>query len=136
MMALRSTFVVAERIICCCRTNHLLLQNESFAARLLLSRDFMHSKTLATTRASPLSTDSGYFFACIGYRKAAIMIIAVLFLAVLLITQFGGAVKFGKGVEVAFSRARQLLHDADKENRNVRPLPLSLAKVKPMRRLG
>jgi hypothetical protein len=64
------------------------------------------------------------------------MIIAALFLAVLLITQFGRAVKFGKGVEVAFSRARQLLHDADKENRNVRPLPLSLAKVKPMRRLG
>jgi hypothetical protein len=96
----------------------------------------MHSKTLATTRASPLSTNSGYFFACTGYWKAAIMIIAALFLTILLITQFGRAVKLGKGVEVAFSRARQLLHEADKENRNVRPLPLSLAKVRPMRRLG
>jgi hypothetical protein len=64
------------------------------------------------------------------------MIIAALFLSILLITQFSRAVKIGKGVEVAFSRARQLLHEADKENRNVRPLPLSLAKVKPVCRLG
>jgi hypothetical protein len=101
------------------------------AAYLLLLRDFVHSKTLAMIRAYPLSTDSGYFLVGVGYRKAAIVIIAALFLTILLITQFGSAVKLGKGVEVAFSRAQELLHEADKENRNVRPLPLALAKVQP-----
>ncbi len=88
------------------------------------------------TRAYPLSTNSGYFLGCPACRKAAIIVIAALFLTILLITRFGRVVQLGKGVEVAFSRAQQLLHEADKENRNVRPLPLSLAKVKAVRWLG
>lgn len=110
-------------------------QNESLAARPLLWRDFVHSKTFTTTRAYPLVTASSGSRAYTGYRTAAIVIIAALCLTILLIAQFGRAVKFGNEVDVAFARARQLLHEADKENHRVRPLPLSLAKVTPMRRL-
>ncbi|MBV8771170.1 MAG: hypothetical protein JO166_02400 [Deltaproteobacteria bacterium] len=39
----------------------------------------------------------------------------------------GAAIKVEQGAEVAYSKARHLLHDADVENRRIRPLPLSLA---------
>jgi hypothetical protein len=89
----------------------------------------MQAKSHIWMKADPLLADPCYFLARTGYRKAAIMIIATVFLMILVITQFGKAAKLEKGAEVAFSRARQLLHEADKENRNVHPLPLSLAKV-------
>ena len=76
-----------------------------------------------------LLTDNGYFLADTGYGKATIKFLAAVFLMILLITQLGKAAKIERGAEVAFSHARQLLHEADKENRNVRPLPLSLAMV-------
>jgi hypothetical protein len=63
------------------------------------------------------------------------MIIAVLFLTILLVTQFGRAVKVGTEVDVAFARARALLHEAYKENHHMRP-PLSLVEVMPVRRLA
>src|SRR5689334_19657891 len=107
-------------------------QNESLAARSLLWRDFVYSKTLPNTRTNLLAVGSGCARAYTGYRKAAIMIIAVLFLTILLITQFGRAVKVGTEVDLAFARARELLHEAYKENHHVRPLPLSLVKVKPI----
>jgi hypothetical protein len=102
----------------------------------LLLRDFVHSKTLPNTRIYPLAAGSGWFRAYVNYRRAAIMIIAALFLTILLIVQFGRAVKLGTEVDVAFARARQLLHEAYKENHHVRPLPLSLAKVTAARRLA
>jgi hypothetical protein len=89
----------------------------------------MQAKGDIGMRAGPLLTDPGYFFAGTGYWKAAIMILTAVFLMILLITQLGKAARLEKGAEVAFSRARQLLHEADRENRNVRPLPLSLAMV-------
>ena len=58
------------------------------------------------------------------------MIVAAVLLITLLITQFGKATRIEKGAELAFSRACQLLHEAEKENRDVRPMPLSLAQIK------
>jgi len=89
----------------------------------------MQPKTNIGTRAGLLLTDNGYFLADTGYGKATIKFLAAVFLMILLITQLGKAAKIERGAEVAFSHARQLLHEADKENRNVRPLPLSLAMV-------
>ena len=77
-------------------------------------------------RAGPLLTDTGPFFAVTAYWKAAIMIIASAFLMIVLIGYLGKTARLETGAKVAFSRARQLLHEADKENRNVRPVPLSL----------
>jgi hypothetical protein len=57
------------------------------------------------------------------------MILVALSLTTLLLRQLGTAARFEKGAEVAVSRARQLVHEADKQNRNVRPLPLSIAMV-------
>jgi hypothetical protein len=88
----------------------------------------MQAKSHIGMRAGPLLTDTGYCLPGIGYAKAAIIIIAAAFL-MLLMMQFGKADRFERRAEVAFSRAWQLLHEADKENRNVRPLPLSLAKI-------
>lgn len=80
-------------------------------------------------RANPVLTNTGYSLADTGsYLKTAIIVVAAAFIMLVLIMQFGKADRLEKGAEVAFSRARQLLHEADKENRNVRPLPLSLAK--------
>jgi len=87
-------------------------------------------------RAGPPLADTGCFLAGMNYWKGAIMIVAAFFLTILLITQFGKAAELEKGAEVAFSRARQLLHEADKENRNVHPLPLSLAMANPLGRLA
>jgi hypothetical protein len=78
--------------------------------------------------ANPLVTDAGYSIDAAHWRTAIVLIIA-LFLGILLVTQLGKAVRLEKGAEIALSRARQLLHDAEKENRNVRPLPLSLAEL-------
>ena len=83
-----------------------------------------------TMRADLVLTEPGYFHTRAGYWKAAIMIFVAVFLITLLITQSGKAARLEKGAELAFSRACQLLHEADQENRNVRPLPLSLAQIK------
>jgi len=80
-------------------------------------------------RAGPLLTNISYSVANTGYWRAAVIIGAAAFVIMLLGAQLAKGAKLEKGVEVAFSRARQLLHEADKENRGVRPLPLSLAKV-------
>jgi hypothetical protein len=101
----------------------------TLAARLLRLHTCMQAKSYIGMRAGPLLTDPGYFLAGTGSWKAAIMILAAVFLTILLITQLGKAARFEKGAEVAFLRARQLLNEADKENRNVRPLPLSPAMV-------
>jgi hypothetical protein len=90
----------------------------------VLLHNRMQAKSYVGVRAGPLLTDTGPFLAVSGYWKAAIMIIVLM---ILLITNLGKAGRFETGAEVAFSRARQLLHQADQENRNVRPLPLSLA---------
>jgi len=88
----------------------------------------MQAKSHIGLRAGSLELHTGYFLADTGYWKAAITIIAAAFLMLLLITQFGKATRVERGAEVALSRAWQLLHEADRENRNVRPLPLSLAR--------
>jgi hypothetical protein len=103
---------------------------------LLLWCDHMQAKSHIGLRADTLELHTGYFLADTGYWKTAIMIIAAAFLMILLVTQFGNAARIEKGAEVAFSRAWQLLHDADRENRNVRPLPLSLARVEVPRQLS
>lgn len=79
---------------------------------------------------SPILTNAGYSFIDARYWRTAIILIVALFLSILLVTQFGKAAGLEKGAEIAFSRARQLLHEAEKENRNVRPLPLSLAEIR------
>lgn len=103
------------------------------AARLLLSHNCVQAKSHIGMRAGLLVTDTGCFFADTGYWRAALIIIAAVFLIMLLITHLGKAARLGRGAEVAFSRALQLLHEADNANRNVRPLPLSLAKVQVLR---
>jgi hypothetical protein len=100
---------------------------------LLLWRDYMEAKSQIRVRAGLLQIHPGYLLADTGYWKAAVMIIAAIFLVMLLITQLGKTARFEKGAEVTFSRAWQLLKEANKENRNVRPLPLSLAKAEPSR---
>lgn len=80
-------------------------------------------------RAAPLLTNIGYSVADTGYWRIAIIIIAAAFLIMLLAARSGEGAKLEKGAELAFARARQLLREADTENRNVRPLPLSLSKV-------
>ena len=88
--------------------------------------DCVHAMSRIDTRAGRFPTETGHFLVRPGYRKAAIIVITTVFLITMFITQFGRAVRFEKEAEVAFSQARQLLHEADKENRKVRPLPLSL----------
>ena len=78
-------------------------------------------------RAGPLLTHNASTFGGMDYWKTTIVIIAALFLGIVLMTHPGKAAQLENGVEIAFSRARQLLHEADKENRDLRPLPLSLA---------
>jgi hypothetical protein len=87
----------------------------------------METNSRIAIRATSVLTDAGYFLADTGYWRVAIIIIAAAFLLVLLFTHTGRVVSVGKGAEVAFSKARQILHDADRENRNLRPVPLSLA---------
>lgn len=89
----------------------------------------MQARNHIGMRAGPLLTNISYSVADTGYWRAAAIISAAAFIIMLLAAQLGKGAKLEKGVEVAFSRARQLLHEADKENRGVRPLPLSLAKV-------
>jgi hypothetical protein len=60
--------------------------------------------------------------------KGALVVAAVaLTMASFFAQHSGTAIKVEQGAEVAYSKARHLLHDADAENRRVRPLPLSLA---------
>jgi hypothetical protein len=77
-------------------------------------------------KAGPL-TGTAYSPAVVGYRKAVTLIIAGALILVLLIMQLGKAGRIEQRAEIAFARAKQLLHEADKENRNIRPFPLSLA---------
>src|ERR1700740_2316870 len=98
-------------------------------ARRLQKRNCMEPRSHIATRAAPVLTNIACSVGDTGYWRVAIIISTAAFLIMLLVTQLGKGAKLEKGVEVAFSRARQLLHEADKENRNVRPLPLSLAKV-------
>jgi hypothetical protein len=100
-----------------------------FPACLLRCNIGMHPKSHIGIRAGPLLTNIGYSVADTGYWSVAIIIIAGAFLIMLLAAESGAGAKLEKGAEFAFARARQLLHEADTENRNVRPLPLSLATV-------
>jgi len=76
-------------------------------------------------RAGPFKSRSLFL---LSRKLSALLIVGVFFVA-LVLTQFGRAQRLEKGAELAFSRARQLLHEADKENRGVRPLPMPLARV-------
>jgi hypothetical protein len=98
-------------------------------ARRLHKREFMETRSHIAERAAPVLTNIACSVGNTGYWRAALIISTAAFLIMALATQLGKGAQLEKGVEVAFSRARQLLHEADKENRNVRPLPLSLAKV-------
>jgi hypothetical protein len=95
----------------------------------------MQAKSHIEMRAGPLLTDTGYSLAEIGWRKA-IIIIAAAVLVMLLIMQLGKAGNVEKRAELAFSRAWHLLQEADKENRGIRPMPLSLVKIEFERNLG
>jgi hypothetical protein len=97
-------------------------------ARLLRLRQCMQARSHIGIRAA-FPTETGYSLAAAGYWKSAIIVIAAAVSIMLLIMQPGKAARVERGVEVAFTRAWQLLHEADKENRNVRPLPLSVAAI-------
>jgi hypothetical protein len=55
------------------------------------------------------------------------MLLAAAALLIILFTQFGKAARIEAGAQLAVSRACELLHEAETENRRVRPVPLSLA---------
>jgi hypothetical protein len=55
------------------------------------------------------------------------MLIAVAALLIILFTQVGKAGRIEAGAQLAVSQACELLHEADKANRSIRPVPLSLA---------
>ena len=86
----------------------------------------MVAKSHIAMRASPFLKDAGSSITENSYWKTAVTAIAV-FLAILLVAQLARITPLEKGAEIAFFRARELLHDAEKENRNVRPVPLSQA---------
>ena len=96
---------------------------------MLQKRDHMQAKNYIGIRAGPALTNSSVT-ALVGtsWKTVTIIVVAVL-LSILLVTEHSRAAKFEKGAEMAFWRAEQLLHEADKENRSVRPLPLSTARV-------
>jgi hypothetical protein len=79
-------------------------------------------------RAGPFVTYKAHSLMSSNHWKAVTVITAAV-LSTALFMHSGKAAQLENGVEVAFSQARQLLHEADKENRDVRPLPLSLGKV-------
>jgi hypothetical protein len=91
--------------------------------------DGMQAKSHIWMRAGPLQADKGPFLADAAHWRTALILVTGTFLLTLLIMQFGRAGTIKKGAKVALSHAWQLLHEAEKENRNVRPLPLSLAGV-------
>jgi hypothetical protein len=93
----------------------------------MLMHQCMLAKTQTQIKASPLLADAGYSIADPGHWKTGVVFIVALFLSLLLITQSGYVSRLKNGADIAFSRARQLLHEADDANRKVRPLPLSLA---------
>ena len=95
----------------------------------------METNSRIAIRATSVLTDAGYFLADTGYWKVAMITIAAAFLVMLLFTHPGRVASVGKGAEMAFSKARQILHDADRENRNLRPVPLSLVNAE-VRRMG
>ncbi|HJU12308.1 MAG TPA: hypothetical protein VJ728_15600 [Candidatus Binataceae bacterium] len=77
----------------------------------------------------PVPLVAEHCYSVVGTRrwKAAMAVIAAAFVVVLLITHPGKAAQAEHGAELAVSHAWHLLHEAERENRNVRPLPLSLA---------
>ena len=79
-------------------------------------------------RAGPFMTYGGHSITSFNQWKIVMVITAVV-LSIALLMHSGRAAELENGVEVAFSQARQLLHEADKENRDIRPLPLSFGKV-------
>jgi hypothetical protein len=79
-------------------------------------------------RAGPFVTFRGHSVASFNHWKI-IMVATAILLSIALLMHSGRAAELENGVEVAFSQARQLLHEADKENRDIRPLPLSFGKV-------
>ena len=93
----------------------------------MLMHHGMLAKSQTQIKASPLLDGAGFSIADPGHWKAAVVFIVALFFSLLLVTQLGYVSRLKNGADVAFSRARQLLHEADDANRNVRPLPLSLA---------
>ncbi len=87
----------------------------------------MLAKSQIGMRATSLQTNIGYSIFETSLWKTALIIVAAACLAISLMTQFGQATRLERGAEIALSRAWQLLHEADGENRKVRPLPLSVA---------
>jgi hypothetical protein len=97
------------------------------AAWVLLQPNCVQAKSQIGISAWPFLTDGGSLLPDTRSLKTAIIVLASLLVMVVLLMQFGEAARVEKGAEVAFSRACQLLRQADRENRNVRPLPLSVA---------
>jgi hypothetical protein len=87
----------------------------------------METQTRIAVRASSLLPHNGYLLADSSYRRAAIMLLAAAGLLIFVWTQMGNAGRIKAGAQLAVSRACELLHEADKANRSVRPVPLSLA---------
>jgi hypothetical protein len=81
----------------------------------------MDTTTRIAYWASSFPADTG------GYRKVAIILLVTGALVLMLLTLVGKAARIEAGAQLAVSRACELLHEADKENRKVRPVPLSLA---------
>jgi hypothetical protein len=88
----------------------------------------MLAKVYTAGTASPLLANAGHSIIGAGRWKTTLIAVIAAILASLLIAQFGQGARLEKGAEIALSRARELLHEADQENRRVRPLPLSLSK--------
>jgi hypothetical protein len=85
----------------------------------------MQSSIRIMMRASSALADAGYYLADTGFWRIAIIMIAAAFTVVLLFAHAGRVASVGRDAVVAFSKARQLLHDADRENHKL-PVPLSL----------
>jgi hypothetical protein len=95
----------------------------------------MLAKGHITVTANGLLTNAGYSISD-PYWKTGVMVIVVLLIGVLLIAQLGTGAGLEKGAEMALRRATQLMHEADKENRKVRPVPLSQAEIQVQGRLA
>jgi hypothetical protein len=96
----------------------------------------MDAKSHIEMRAVPLLTNAGFSLADTGHWKKVVLLIAAAFAAIMFIAQWRDGGKLEKGVEVALSEAWHLLHQADQENRNIRPLPLSMAVSEPGERVA
>jgi hypothetical protein len=95
-------------------------------ACLLLRYSCMLAKTHTDMGRGLFPAEFGYV-RDISRNWMTAIIIAVAFIVMFLIMQSGKVDRVERGVQLSFSRAWHLLHEADKENRKVRPMPLSLA---------